>query len=590
MATIKQGVNYEITADDKTQAATDSALKRLEEMRAKERAAEKERKEAQEKQNAETRKSKALVQALGAAATGSWQGVAKALGAAVGGAKALNAAMMKFTIYVAIVTAVVKAVKALVSAFSAAKNMAEKIQFGNAQAGLESAKKHAEAFGQSLDRTLAKQEAAASAIDRQLEATKALKDAQDDYNRALELSLAKTDEERRAIERKYAVLKDATGEETAAAKRENARTLSDAKIANMEERLASLRDDERFYTEDARTWNARAARNARGIGLWNRIGSYFSTSQSADEKAKDQYAYAASAQAEAQKAQKEIMQLEADLEAERERRRLMDLEERAARTARSAVVADKGEKLAGEDAEKSLDEYARWRASGTGETFAEWRRRDADEAAEKTSLRQRQYREWLREMGRDAPENIGGAAFARFSKMKDDEDAAAAKAEAERQAADEQRAIEEARTREAERGEAERERIRREKIDATAAYQMAKDESSVANARLAAAQSAVRQAWGWYRDKDSLVAQLEEEKANAEAQRQYEKDFARLSFRSDWRTATNLSVDQEAVRRVALAKEEEAAAQKAVEATAENTRRAAVALESIESAFAEGGD
>ncbi len=87
-----------------------------------------------------------------------------------------------------------------------------------------------------------------------------------------------------------------------------------------------------------------------------------------------------------------------------------------------------------------------------------------------------------------------------------------------------------------------------------------------------------------------MKAQLEEEKADAEARRQYEKDFEKLSFRRDWRTAKNLSVDQEAVRRVALAKEEEAAAQKAVLETAENTRRSAEALEGLVAMAYEGGE
>lgn len=115
-------------------------------------------------------------------------------------------------------------------------------------------------------------------------------------------------------------------------------------------------------------------------------------------------------------------------------------------------------------------------------------------------------------------------------------------------------------------------------------------EQSAAEARLAEAQSKVRQAWGWYRDKDSLAAQIAEEKADAEARKQYEKDFERLSFRRDWRTADNLSLDDEAVRRVALAKEEEQAAKDAVAETAENTRRAAESLEAIEAAFEEGGE
>jgi len=124
--------------------------------------------------------------------------------------------------------------------------------------------------------------------------------------------------------------------------------------------------------------------------------------------------------------------------------------------------------------------------------------------------------------------------------------------------------------------------------DEQIAYSAAQSKQAEAEQRLAAAKSAVQRAWGWYRDKDSMKAQMEEEKANAEAERQYEKDFEKLRFRRDWRTAKNLSVDEEATRRVALAKEEEAAAQKAVTETAENTARAADAVEAIRAAI-EGG-
>lgn len=118
----------------------------------------------------------------------------------------------------------------------------------------------------------------------------------------------------------------------------------------------------------------------------------------------------------------------------------------------------------------------------------------------------------------------------------------------------------------------------------------ASEAEASAQQRLAAARAAVDRAWGWYRDKNSLKAQLEEEKSEAEAQRQFEKDFEKLKDRRpDWEKAKNLSLDQEAVKRVALARREEADASRAVAETAENTRRAAEALETIEAAFADGG-
>ena len=594
MATVKQGVDYEITASDKTAQATDSVMKRLDEMRAKEKAAAKERKEESEKNQAQLQKSKGLMQALGSAASGSWGGVAKAIGMATLGAKKFNAALMKFGPYAAIISAMVLAVKALASAFAAVKERVDKIQLDNIKSGIEATKKHTDAFVAALDLAKGKTEAAADALDRQIEATKALKNAQDEYNKALELSLAKTDKEREAIERKYEILKDLSGEEAAAAKRENDRTRSDAKIADLEERIGALRESERESSGTASRMAKRAGKLGRQIGAWDSFSSWFTGSRSALEKSKESAEISDSARAQALEYQQEINKLEVELEAEKKRRAALDLEEKTATYKLAANDVADVEKKASKDTGRDLEDYTRWKESGSTKRFEDWREDDRKAQKDQLKKRQKQYRDWLEEMGRVTgrkidPETYGGEAFKKFSKMMDDQDAAKAKAEAEKKAADEQKAAEEARTREHEKAEAERERIRKQKIDATAAYQAAKDRETAAEARLAAAKAAVSQAWGWYRDKDSMKAQLEEEKADAEARRQYEKDFEKLSFRRDWRTAKNLNVDQEAVRRVALAKEEEAAAQKAVLETAENTRRSADALESIKGVFAEGG-
>ena len=113
---------------------------------------------------------------------------------------------------------------------------------------------------------------------------------------------------------------------------------------------------------------------------------------------------------------------------------------------------------------------------------------------------------------------------------------------------------------------------------------MAEEEKTASKAQAAqsSAESKLQRAWGWYRDKDSMRAQMEEEKADAAAQKQFEKDFAKLkSKRRDWRTAENLSVDDEAVRRVGLAREEKQAADKWAQETAENTRDLAHKLDEL---------
>ena len=105
-----------------------------------------------------------------------------------------------------------------------------------------------------------------------------------------------------------------------------------------------------------------------------------------------------------------------------------------------------------------------------------------------------------------------------------------------------------------------------------------------ARSRQSAAQGSLTTAWGWYRDQTRMQAVIDEQKAQAAAEVQWQKDFERLkTWRRDWRTAEfgSLSASDEAVRQVAFAKEEKAAADRAVIETAENTRDLAEKLEEL---------
>lgn len=110
-----------------------------------------------------------------------------------------------------------------------------------------------------------------------------------------------------------------------------------------------------------------------------------------------------------------------------------------------------------------------------------------------------------------------------------------------------------------------------------------KRRSAAADTVQAAAESKLQQAWGWYRNKDSMAAQMEEEKKEAAAQKQFEKDFEKLKDRKgrEWRKAENLTVEEEAVRRVAMAREEKEQADKWAQETAENTRELAAKLDEL---------
>lgn len=140
-------------------------------------------------------------------------------------------------------------------------------------------------------------------------------------------------------------------------------------------------------------------------------------------------------------------------------------------------------------------------------------------------------------------------------------------------------------------------------------------EGNDAASRLADAQQQVATAWGWYRDRDSLRAQIAEWEDDAAARKQYEKDYHSLVHgrnaerfselkdlqerghydkleeqMGEWRRKKLISVDDEATMRVALAKDEEKRAQKALDEINEATKNAAASLAAIESAITEGGD
>lgn len=123
--------------------------------------------------------------------------------------------------------------------------------------------------------------------------------------------------------------------------------------------------------------------------------------------------------------------------------------------------------------------------------------------------------------------------------------------------------------------------------EAAAFSKMFSNLSMDAENRLGEAKGRLDRAWGWYRNKDSLAKQLQEEKDEAAAERQFEKDFKQLRRRRNWRTANDLSLNDEAVRRVAFAREETQAAAEWARATAEASRRSADSLDELKQIFKE---
>ena len=283
----------------------------------------------------------------------------------------------------------------------------------------------------------------------------------------------------------------------------------------------------------------------------------------------------------------EIARRQADMEAEHEREMLKTAQERL-------VLAEKNARALQRAYEAADKEYLRIKDSGLDEdrvnTFRDKRdtvmtQLKAEEERVRTArldFEAMQISAAANEIRRNnSVTNAGTGLIRAYDEVAQQE----AEIEQARQAAIQEEAQQEERARlEIERKiSAERVRQMREEVVERSALELD------AQQRLQAAIAAESQAWGWYRNRDAWKAQLAEEKANAEAEKQFEKDFDHLKrFRSSWRTNTNLSEDEEIVRRVGLAREQREAAEDYARQTAQDTARAAAALESIEQAINEG--
>jgi hypothetical protein len=502
--TVKQGVEYEISAKDSTSPAVDSATKKVED--AAKKAASASKSVSQEFQGRFN-----PMATVTAALSGNLQGVGQQLLGLVSRMKGVHMSMMKFGLYAALVGAIAKGVMALIEHFRSAARQAEEIKLGNAERALKSSAEQSAALAAGLAEAKKNADALVESMNRQLDALVKLTSAQNEYAKAQELALANSDEERRLIEKRFEDISRINSEEEARERRRiKAAALADEagrlgeEKENAEDDAASARDS----LAEAQRKLAALNKKARIPGLGMIWGAMFGDDDT-DQQIKRWAAVRDQAQKDLAAANAKIKDID---------RKSADIQER-----RSMLEA---EELA-DNYHYAAEEQKVWNQEW--KEFEETRKAEIEE---------------VKEAAERAAEEVKEKRVAAEKAVKD-----------ERMAA----------------------------IRETAAAE------ADAARRLSAAQSAVRQAWGWYRDKGSLKAQLEEEKADAAAQSQFEKDFEKLRFRRDWREAKNLSLDQEAVRRVALAREEEKAAQEYAKVTAEASQRAAESLENIEKSFAEVG-
>ena len=190
MADIKQGLNYEITAEDKASAVAAKASKNV----------QKSSKEAGEAFKGEFNPMSAVLAGI----SGNTQALAQQMLGLVSRMKSVHMTMMKFSLYAALVMAIVKAVGVLMEKFAEARTKADQIKLDKAAGALENCNKEQARLNEQLDQAREKSSQIHSNLMSELDATQKLTAARREYTKALELSLAKTEEEKAAIERHHA--------------------------------------------------------------------------------------------------------------------------------------------------------------------------------------------------------------------------------------------------------------------------------------------------------------------------------------------------------------------------------------------------
>lgn len=481
MADLKQNVSYEITAEDKTQAATDSALANLIK-------AEKAAKDAQKREQDEAKQTKGVFAAITAALSGNFEKLGQQLVALVAKLNGVKLSGMAMGAVGLAVTGVVSAVGGLVKAFQNAKAEAdelEKLQFDRTLNNIEEG---AKAYADQMARARQEAEFTQKVLATEQDLLEKQVKANVEIARQRELATAKDDTERAAINKKYDRLGTANSEYMAEERRQAEANAAMDEIERMENELAAAEKRRAQYQQLGKGASAEL-NEMQNTGFWSTLGN--SVMKNLGFGGSDTEADMGEVSARIEKLNEQE---------KAEQKTIDDLK---------AKIRDQELKIEKLDAEGNIAEDAR------AATEQKWLNEDWKAHDEEVKQAEEAHEERIAEIREKNEEDVQQRRLANIR-------------------------------------------------EAEAAEKAAASESAAAHARLAAAQGAVKQAWGWYRDKDSLKSQIEEEKANAAAEKQFEKEFDKLRFRRDWREATNLSLDQEAVRRVALAREEEDAAQKAV--------------------------
>lgn len=540
------------------------------------------------------------------AMSGNLMGVGKGVLQLAARFKVLGMSMAALSIYTLVIMAVIKI-------FTLWRDKVDECEKKMRELKMEGLKKQFELLGRALDsvnkrmeRNIKLTEDMAQHQNALLESSAAFEKAKNEQARQAELSGTKDEQARARINRRYDESNARIDEQ--ARKERFAREL-DAEEKKLEEYEQALSD------------NAILLANARAAARRAREEQNAAWADSFDKEDED-YKAAVERASEAQKSLKRFTDEQERLwdKYNASKRNIVQMrssdraataDERANNMRRAREAREEEERFAKERVAKERvvaneveDAWFAWH-----ESYIAWEKdKDSEVAKLKLQLAQ-EYYDALREATTDEEreriknEREDQSRRLAFLKQLEDEQKSVDKENAERlKRMEEERAAQEKANKQAQLASDE------------AALNALKIKQSEAEGRVAAAQAAVSQAWGWYRDKGSLSRQREEWNADAEARKQYSKDLYSLqhgrnssklsealylSRRGDidkfeermqnWRDR-GLSVEDEATMRMAVAEDAEKRANEDLARINEQTARAADAVESIQSLLSNGGE
>lgn len=414
---------------------------------------------------------------------------------------------------------------------------------------------------------------------KMLDASAALQKNQNELAREKELAGAKDDVERQAINSKWDKANESL--DSSVRKEKEARELADARqrLKNTEE---AIEDNARLLS------TARKARDK----AYNEMNEAFASGDKEDyENAKKVYAQAVTRAKELAKEKDKLEEARTDIAnsipemiATAKASAAGDDVARFKREQENAKIAEARKQAEEENAKELEAVWMDWYAAYSEAA----KNKDSEIARQKCQLLQ-EYYDLLAQCTDEAERQ----------QLKADYEEAAAKLNFLKQFEDEEKAAREKRT---EEEKAKAREVAKAKHDASVkAAQDALTESQnaqqAAQQRAQAAQSAVAQAWGWYKDKDSLKSRIASEESDIAARAQYAKDYQHLTkgrwadefaeatyqqrhgrtdkveeLMAKWRKGPfGLSVEDEATMRVALAQDAEKQANMDLARVAENT-------------------